>query len=279
MSELRLRDDKVIAYDDLGTGEPLLLIHGFTGSRRAWRKDLIAELSTHYRVIVPDLIGHGQSQAEHAPARFALHEVVTDLCELLTACRVSRATWIGYSMGGRIALGAAALEPTRVKALVLEGASPGLSDTDARTTRRTADDELARALETEGIERFVDRWMSQPLFATQRRLPPECLREQRNLRLANDARSLAACLRGLGTGSQPSFWKQLGTIEAPALLIAGAQDAKFVTIAHEMQKALPDARVVEISDAGHTTSLEQPASYLAAIHPFVTDPRARRRAE
>src|SRR5690606_4372959 len=198
-----------------GEGPPLLLLHGFTGAADSWPDRTLAGLSRTHRVIAPDLPGHGRSDAPPDPARYALPRVVDDLAYLLGELGAASATWVGYSMGGRIALGAAVLAPERVERLVLEGASPGLADEEERRTRRAQDEALARRLESEGIRAFVDHWESLPIFASQQRLPAPTQEAQRTRRLRSDPLGLAACLRGLGTGSQPSFWERLGEVRAP----------------------------------------------------------------
>ncbi len=269
MSELVLRDGERLFFETRGEGPPLLLAHGFTGSGQAWESDLVGALSRDHRAIVPDLLGHGRSSKPGVPARYALEQVIDDLVQVLDACEVERATWVGYSMGGRVALGAAVLRPARVRALVLEGASPGLQDHVERRERVAADEVLARKLETEPLESFVDDWMALPLFASQQCLGPEYLARARARRLSNDPRALAACLRGLGTGTQPALWAALKEVRCPVLLLAGDRDAKFRDLGMRMQAELPDARFAVVADAGHTTHLENPEAWLAQVERFV----------
>lgn len=269
MKRVKLRDGRWLAVLEKGTGPPALLVHGFTGSHAAWRPEVVDGLAERLHVLAVDLLGHGGSDRPHDPGRYALAGVVDDLCEVLDAYDVPRAAWIGYSMGGRIALGAGVLQPERVESLVLEGTSPGLASEAERTQRRTADAALAAQLELGGIEAFVDAWMRQPLFATQSRLPARLRAAQREGRMRNDPRALAACLRGLGTGAQPSFWEQLSALASPALLIAGALDEKFRTLAAHMASLLPHARLAVIEDAGHAVNLEHPKAYVEAVRAFL----------
>lgn len=255
-------------FEVRGSGPPLLLVHGFTGGAGAWPPPLRAGLERAFRTIAVDLPGHGAAPPRTAPADWALERLVDELCAVLDACGVRRALWVGYSMGGRLALGAAALRRERVAALVLEGASPGLRSAAERAQRRAADDALAAKLEREGLPAFVDHWLAQPLFATQRALGPERLEAERRRRLRCDAASLAACLRGLGSGSQPPLWDALEKLGAPALLLAGALDAKFCALAREMAAHLPDARVRELAGCGHAAHLEDPDAWLAAVSRF-----------
>jgi 2-succinyl-6-hydroxy-2,4-cyclohexadiene-1-carboxylate synthase len=266
---VRLRDALELHVHERGTGPALLLVHGFTGSGAAFGEAVLAPLAAHHRVLAVDLIGHGASDRPHAPERYAMAQIARDLCDVLDACALPRAAVLGYSMGARAALGLTILAPGRVAALLCEGGSPGLREAHERSARVAADEALARELESHGIAPFVERWMNLPLFATQKRLPGSILAGERERRLANDPRALAACLRGLGTGSQPSFWEALADVRVPVLLLAGALDARYGELAQAMQTRIPDARTALVADAGHTAHLERPGAYLAAVQPFI----------
>lgn len=265
---IALRDGLRLHVRDRGHGPPLLLLHGFMGSSQAWGEAVLEPLAAGNRVLAVDLLGHGLSDGPARPERFAFPEILSDLIDLLDALDIPRAAWIGYSMGGRLALGAAVLHPERVDQLVLESASPGLETEGERSARREHDEALARQLLDHGIEDFVDYWDHLPLFATRRRLPGELLAWHRAARLKLPPRSLAACLRGLGTGAQPSFWDALGTVRHPTLLINGEEDAKFRGIATRMTSLMPAASHMVIPAAGHTVHLENPAGWTDAVLEF-----------
>jgi 2-succinyl-6-hydroxy-2,4-cyclohexadiene-1-carboxylate synthase len=266
-----LRDGLQLHVEDRGHGSqpPLLLLHGFSGSSRSWGEFLLDGLARRRRVLSVDLPGHGSSGSPREPGRYAFAAVVADLTDLLDALDLPTAVWIGYSMGGRLALGAALFAPDRVSGLILESASPGIETSDERRDRRLADDLLAAKLEEDGIKAFVDAWESLPIFATQAGLPASVLEEQRRLRLSNSPASLAACLRGLGTGMQPALWEGLSHVEAPVLLIAGERDRKFVELNRRMHEAIPDSELWIAPVAGHNVHLECPAGWLAAAESFL----------
>lgn len=245
------------------------MLHGFMGSADNWSGGPLQALSTRRRVLTVDLPGHGRSSAPDRPDRYALSAILEDLKGLLNAVGISRATWVGYSMGGRLALGAAALHPDLVSRLVLESASPGLATEPERATRRQADEALARRIEDEGIESFVDYWTSLALFETQRFLAEEVRHALRRRRLANRPEALAACLRGLGTGAQPSFWGVLDRIRVPTLIVAGSEDPKFREVGVRMSAGLADATLEVIPGVGHTPHLEKPTEWLAVVEAFL----------
>jgi len=258
-----------------GRGPALMLLHGFTGSGRTM--DGVARaFEREYETLLPDLPGHGRSVASTADTAGSFDDCVDALLATLEAAGHRRAHWLGYSMGARLALGCAVRRPGSVASLVLVAGRAGIADPGTRAARRRADVALAQRIERDGIEAFVDEWMAQPLFATQRRLGPLFLAEAHRQRLANSARGLADSLRSMGPGAQPPLFEALPQVAAPTLLVAGGLDREFVAAAHDLARRLPHAEVCEIADAGHAVHIEQPAVFVAAVGAFLrrTDPPA-----
>ena len=251
-----------------GDGPPIVLLHGFTGSADTWR-DLTDRLAVEYRTIAPDLVGHARSEAPAAVARYAIRRAAADLVELLSALGHERAAWLGYSLGGRVALQVAADHPQAVAALLLEGASPGIADDAERGARRASDDALAERIERDGVEAFVDEWEQVPLFASQRGMPAEARAAVRATRLAQRAHGLANSLRGMGAGAQAPLHERLPSIDAPTLLLAGSLDKRYVAIAGEMAQTLPGATIGVIEGAGHAAHLERPEAFAQAVEDFL----------
>lgn len=250
-----------------GTGPSLLLLHGFTGSAATWQPYQAA--FGDMRTIAPESLGHGRSDAPSDPARYRMERCIEDLTAILDSFGERRINVLGYSMGGRIALALALSHPERVAALILESASPGLASDAERRTRQAADEALADFIEREGMDRFVARWESQPLFASQQRLAEAVRARLRTQRLAGNPLGLAGSLRGLGTGAQPSFWDQLSTLAPPTMVICGALDEKFVAIGAKMAAANPRIRLESVPDAGHAVHLEQPAAFARLVLEFI----------
>jgi len=251
-----------------GAGPALLLLHGFTGSAETWRPFLPA-LARRHRVIAPNLIGHGRTASPDDAARYRMDECVADLLALLDRLGVEEFAVLGYSMGGRVALHLALAVPERVRALVLESASPGITDPEERAERARSDEALAELIEREGIAAFVERWESQLLFASQRSLPAEVRERLRAERLGQRPRGLANSLRGMGAGAMEPVWERLGELRLPALVLAGELDAKYVAIARAMGERLPQARVAIVPGTGHAVHLEQPARFLELVTAFL----------
>ena len=234
---------------------PLVLLHGFTQTRRSWGPTIEA-LDGTPRVLAPDLPGHGSAATR--PASFpACTAYVRALADGVFALG-------GYSMGGRIALAAALAHPGQVERLVLVGASPGIADDEERARRRAADDALAARIEEIGIEAFAREWAGQPLFAGQ---PEPVAAAAHADRLRHTPVGLASALRGLGTGVMDPLWDRLGELHMPVTVLAGERDEKFRAIAYRMAERIPQAEVHIVPGAGHAAQLERAdvvATYLAS---------------
>jgi 2-succinyl-6-hydroxy-2,4-cyclohexadiene-1-carboxylate synthase len=249
----------VLAVEERGAGEPIVILHGFTGCAESM-SSVAAPLAQQFRTFSVDLVGHGASSAPRDPTRYAMSECVEQLRRLLARLGIERPGWLGYSMGGRAALAFAVACPERVDRLLLIGASAGLRDPAARAQRIAADEALAARIESDGLESFVDRWMALPLFSSQKRLGDEALAAARSQRLRNAPHALANSLRGMGSGAQPSLHAKLSEVRAPVCLVVGDEDAKFDAIARELAALLGNARIERIIESGHAAHLENPAA-------------------
>jgi 2-succinyl-6-hydroxy-2,4-cyclohexadiene-1-carboxylate synthase len=233
-----------------GAGERVVLVHGFTQTGRSWDR-VAARLAERHAVVAVDAPGHGDSGAVRA-------DVPTAAALLGTAG--GTATYVGYSMGGRLCLRLAVDQPQLVRRLVLVSATAGIDDDTERAARRRADEHLAASIERDGVAGFLDRWLALPLFAT---LPGDAagLDDRRR----NTAEGLASSLRLAGTGAQEPLWDRLPELSMPVLLVVGALDTKYVALAEQMTELIADATLMVIEGAGHSVLLEQPEALAGAI--------------
>ncbi len=232
----------------------VVLLHGFTQTGQIWAsvRELLAPT---YRVVAPDLRGHGRASDDrpvtveavladvigHAPARFDL---------------------VGYSMGARIALTLALEYPEIVERLFLISGTAGISDPQQRSERQAQDEVLANHIEEIAIDEFADEWGAQEIFATK---SPAAIAASRRECLASKPSGLAAALRGLGQGAFEPVWERVGELKMPVTLIVGSRDLKYLDLAQEFLVRLPQAKLVVVGDAGHSVHLEDPASVAGAI--------------
>jgi 2-succinyl-6-hydroxy-2,4-cyclohexadiene-1-carboxylate synthase len=235
--------------------ESVVLLHGFSGTRRAWDGVIAALDAERYRPRALDRPGHGDAADAERPITFdgCVAHVLQRSPERFALC--------GYSMGGRISLHVALAAPERVQRLVLVASSPGIEDGDERAERRLADRALADELERIPFEEFIERWRTQPLFAED---PPDVGALARADQRRNRPDALAEVLRGLGTGEMRPLWDRLGELTMPVTVLVGERDAKFRERGERMVELLPDARMLVVA-GGHGLALESPAAVAHAI--------------
>jgi len=254
----------------VGSGPPIVALHGFAGDMTTWA-DFIPEAQKTHTVITIDLLGHGGSDAPKDPERYRIEHAATDIATVIHQLELSQACVLGYSMGGRMALAVAALRPNVCHGLVLEGVSPGLTSPNARARRRKKDETLAKLILNDGIEAFTNYWAGQPLFNSQKSLPLNVQDRIRSQRLKSNPIGLANTLLAAGLGEQQPFHKYLPRLRIPVLCIAGADDRKFATIAQKMYRKLQNGQLVVIPNAGHAAHLEKPQDFNRAVLAFVDE--------
>lgn len=242
-----------------------VFLHGFAGSSRDWERFGEAVDRLGLRALAIDLPGHGDTECPADPARFTVEETARDLNALLELTGIAEAHWVGYSMGGRIALYTAARYPDRARSILAESASPGIEAEPDRAARRASDEALAREIVARGIEWFTDHWGAQPIFATQSTLSERALAWVRDARLRNNPAGLAGSLRGAGQGTQPYLGPQIASLRCPALFLTGSLDAKYGALADAMAAAVPGARRITVPAAGHNVHLERPDAFERAL--------------
>lgn len=248
-------------YRSVGSGAPLVMLHGFTGSGASWEPFLDA-LSAQFRVILPDIIGHGHTDSPAAPDRYQIEQAADDIAALVQ----EPFYLLGYSMGGRLALTLADRYPQQVRALILESATAGFRSAEERAERRASDEALAARIEQHGLAWFVDYWGQLPLWAHQ---SAEMRERLHATRMHNNLIGLANSLRGMGTGAMPALWDRLPQMTMPALLLVGELDTKFTGINREMAQLLPRSELRIVARAGHAIHVEQPEIWLENVLSFL----------
>jgi 2-succinyl-6-hydroxy-2,4-cyclohexadiene-1-carboxylate synthase len=267
MPKVRI-NNLVYFFQCMGKGPPLIMLHGFTGSLRSWNS-LTGELSSQNKSLAIDLPGHGRTESSINPKQYTMDQTAKDIISIADDLSLGQFSLLGYSMGGRLALYLAVHFPDRIKALILESASPGIADKAERIKRREWDYDLAGRIESEGILSFVNWWEQLPLFASQSAVPEQRRASLRQERLQNNAQGLANSLRGMGTGSQPSLWGALPKLTIPTLLFCGGRDEKYVQINSDMARIMLHAELVIFQDAGHNIHFEQPEAFTTVLSNFL----------
>lgn len=228
----------------------VLALHGFTQRGAVWG-ELTGLLGGVWRA--PDLPGHGATP----PMTWG------EAAAWAASLAVDAGVVVGYSMGGRLALGAALECP--VRRLVLVSASAGITDAGARAARAERDLELADRIVAMGIDDFVAEWLGGPLFAGLGRRDRAWRDADAALRRGNDAGALAEALRLLGRGAQPPLADRLGEVGAASLVVAGALDRAGVGDAEVLAAGLPHASLVVLPGVGHAVMGEDPVALAGVV--------------
>lgn len=234
-----------IHYEVEGSGPPLVLHHGTSGSWEDW-KDLgyLDALRRRFQVILLDARGHGASAKPHDPAAYALPLRVADVTAVLDALRIPQAHFFGYSLGGWVGFGLAKHAPERLLSLVLGGAHPYAEDMSGLRARMPADPALFIAV----AERTHASLMT-PAF--------------RARLLANDLQALA-----ISTQDRPPMEDVLPAIGVPCLLFAGESDPRLPQV-REAANRIPRAAFFSLPAADHIVALTRADLVLPQVIDFL----------
>jgi 2-succinyl-6-hydroxy-2,4-cyclohexadiene-1-carboxylate synthase len=256
-----------MAYYDIGQGPAVTLLHGFTQTATSWL-EVVDLMPQTQRWLIPDLRGHGRSRAS---GPHTLDACVDDLIKLWDSLSAREVHLVGYSMGGRLALHLATTYPQRLLSLTTLGCGAWLDDS-AREARLESDLAMADQIDDLGIDLFVDRWLSLPLFAGLKRRGPDFEARTRAQRLVNRPEGVARSLREMGPGAQPAPNRAaLATIKCPSLFLAGELDARYVEAAAGLAKAVPGGRFGVLPGVGHAAHLEDPNEFARVLATHLSD--------
>lgn len=279
MSELKyveLHGDRV-AYLDEGQGEVILLLHGMAGSSQTWRS-IIRPLSRKYRVVAPDLLGHGDSAKPRSD--YSLGAFAVSLRDLLDELGIAQVTVVGHSLGGGVAMQFVYQHPDYCQRLILLN-SGGLGPDVGWTLRLlsapgaelimpiiapppvlSVGEKVRSWFARMGVEspRGAEVWSAYSSFAD-----PETRQAfLRTLRSVVDYR-----------GQAVSALNRLHLADMPTMAIWGDQDAIIpVEHAYSVQKNRPDVRLEVLAGVGHFPQVERPMEVADLIDDFITSTAA-----
>lgn len=248
----------------------ILALHGFTGVGTDFAPFARLCTGTWH---APNLPGHGPEPPLDCTPEATINNIDSQASGLRSQVSVLRPpppVLLGYSMGARAALLHACAYPDAWEALILISPSPGIEDPATRAERRRVDDKLARRIENEGVDAFIDFWLSTPMIRSQKKICADWRETMQTRRREHSAKGLASSLRQFGQGSCPNLWQDLDKLTMPVLLLTGAEDVKYTRIAQGMAERLPQASTHHIDGAGHMPHLEAPEKSAALINSFLS---------
>lgn len=250
-----------VAYDDVGSGPPLVLVHGGLGNRAMWAPQVRA-LSATYRCIAYDLRGHGETEGGGEVEAYTPALLRDDLLALADALGLGRFALVGLSVGGLVAQEVAIAAPERLTAVVM-------ADTWVVTGGSERERQAGRAIGPV-VEGALRLFGTGPLAYVAARGMGDRDEEARELvRAATAGTPPEAAIRVWRGLAGHDTRARLPRITAPTLVLAGARDRNLAQ-ARLLATLVEEAELVVLPDAGHITNLHQPARFTAAVADFLS---------
>ena len=249
-------------YTEQGQGMPLVLLHGYPLSSAIWHEQR-QRLSDHFRVITPDLRGHG-----HSPAPLGVYSMelmARDVLALLDSLGVEKAVIMGHSMGGYVALAGWNIAPERFLALGLIASHAAADSEEARQNRYKTADQVA----VEG-SKIIAETMTPRLFAPGMPAEESIVVQVHTIILNTKPDGIIGTLKGMA--ERPDSTAMLPNLTIPVLLVAGDKDQIIpLARAEATAAAIPNATLATVENAGHLPMLEQPQATTMAIRSFLAE--------
>jgi 3-oxoadipate enol-lactonase len=262
MSLIKLGDIQ-FAYDDTGVGLPVVLLHGYPFNRSLWNEQVSA-LRNSFRVITPDLRGHGESEATAGAA--TMNRMAQDVALLLDHLEIPRAVIGGLSMGGYVALAFYKLFPSRVRALVLADTR---AQADTEEGKQTRHQQAEKAL-AQGMAGIADGMLPKLLTPDTVSKRPELVKRVRDMMLKTKPEGAAGAL--LGMAERDDNTPLLSQISCPTLILVGEDDPITpVQDSEKMHSEIAGSRLVVLENAAHVSNLERTDQFNEELLRFLNE--------
>ena len=256
-----LSDDAEIFYDVAGSGPPVVLLHPFPLNHEFWIP-VSQFLSSRYRVIMPDLRGHGESSLGEDTAIMAKH--ASDIIRVMNDAGIERAPLGGVSIGGYVIFEFWRRFRERVSALALCNTKAPADTPEARSARlESASDVLRR-----GTEPFFEGMAQKCFGETSRHLRPDLVEGALRMMRKMSAEDVAGVQRGMA--ERPDSTPTLKTINVPTLIVTGDEDKMTGVLEAELMKQnISNSQMKVVAKAGHYSPWEQPEEVGRILRQFL----------
>ena len=249
-----------IGYDDVGSGDALVFLHGFPHHRALWAPQLGALLD-RARCIAPDLRGFGESSI--VPP-YSIDQYADDLAALLDSLRIERAVVCGLSMGGYVALAFWRRHKARIRALVLMDTRAGNDSAEARERR----DQMIALARSRGSEAVADAMITGMVGKRTREKCPEVVDDVHRMLESAPVEGVVGALESLR--DRPDSTATLATIDVPTLIVVGEDDVLTPpSEAMLLHAGIRGSTLEVITGAGHVANVERPAAVNHVLTEFL----------
>ena len=260
----RVRSDDVeIFYEIRGSGPPVVLLHPFPCHHEFWNP-VAGALDSRYRLILPDLRGHGDSEIGEGPALMQKH--ASDVARVLEAAGVGKAAFVGCSIGGYILFEFWRRFRERVTSLALCDTRPQSDTADGRANRLKA----AAAVLEQGTEPFIESMIPKLMGRTTLAARPDLVDSARAMMRKMSAEDISLVLRGMA--ERPDSVADLKSINVPTLIVIGEEDVLSTLADGElMRQNIAGSQLKVVPKAGHYAPWEQPELVGKVLRQFLDD--------
>jgi 2-succinyl-6-hydroxy-2,4-cyclohexadiene-1-carboxylate synthase len=253
-------------YRDVGEGQAVVLVHGFTGNSRNWALTVPA-LRDRFRCVSVDLRGHGVSSKPTQQEDYTLETMAEDVVALLDHLGITECVLVGHSMGGMVSQYVTLSRLELVKALVLVDTAAEVPRTLLYTDRINERQRMVEVAKTQGMEAVFDEQLKLNPQREMLESNPAFMQTWREQFLMTSADAYAHCAHGMAT--RGSLLEELGSVESPTLVVCGEWDEPFVDPSHRMHEAIPGSELVIIEGAGHSPQIETPEKFNEVLQGFL----------
>ncbi|MFC7678526.1 alpha/beta fold hydrolase [Paenibacillus sp. GCM10028914] len=247
-----------ICYLEIGQGEPLILLHGYCGSSSYWEQ-ILHDLNG-YRVIVPDLRGHGRSDAPMGP--YTIEQMADDVLLLMDELNVEKATLLGHSLGGYITLSFVQRYSFRLNAFGLIH-STGYPDSDEAKEKRV---KAVSVIQGEGITDFIDGLVPGLFAPGMEDRNKECIQKAKEIGYLTPPQGAIGA--ALAMRERPDRRDVLSSTTLPVLLVAGEKDS-LMPVERVFTTDHANVTQIVIKESGHMSMMENPKDLSEAILSFL----------
>ncbi|MEX2177258.1 MAG: alpha/beta fold hydrolase [Gemmatimonadaceae bacterium] len=249
-----------LGYDDIGTGQSVLFIHGFPLNRTMWAPQQSA-LVERCRCIAADLRGFGESTPQPP---YSMAQYADDLARLLDQVRIDQTVVVGLSMGGYVGFEFWRRHRERVRGLVLADTKATADTEKALASRR----ELITVARTEGSTAVANLQIAGIVGKTTREKHPDTYDSVHRMIAQAGVEGIVGALEAMM--ARPDSTPTLATIDIPTLIVVGEEDSLTpVKDARAMQSAIAGSRLEVIAQAGHLSNMERPAAFNHVLTEFL----------
>lgn len=268
MPTLTTDDGVRLAFEETGSGTPVVFVHEFAGDLRSWEPQ-VRHLSRRYRCITWNARGFPPSDVPDDTGAYSQDRARDDVLAVLDALDIERAHVVGLSMGGFATLHFGLAHPGRARSLVVAGVGYG-AEPDQRERFRSEADITARILRTEGMAAWAATYSLGPTRVQFQNKDPRGWREFADMLAEHSAVGSAHTQQGVQK-ERPSVFDLadgMRKLTVPTLVVTGDEDWPCLVPSVFMKRTIPGAGLLVVPNTGHTVNLEEPAAFNAALADF-----------